>query len=178
MISDAHPFSGSALRDGETDAWEQIYQAELPRVYNFLRYRLQDDDLAEECTAATFEKAWRHRGRYRQNQAAFSTWLFTIARNVATDAIRQRREEVRLDDRWPAAAPSPEAIVSRRQHLATLAALLADLSEREQEIISLKYGAELTNREIARQMGLTAVNVGIILYRTLRRLRAHWEELP
>src|SRR5438132_13040203 len=71
--------------------WEQVYAEELPRIYNFFRYRVGDGMLAEDLTAATFEKAWRARQRYRRNRAAFSTWLFTIARNVATDYYRRRQ---------------------------------------------------------------------------------------
>src|SRR5512143_156307 len=77
--------------------WEAAYQAELPRVYNFFRYRVGDDRLAEDLTAETFEKAWRNRHRYRYRLAAFSTWLFTIARHTAADHFRKPHPEVPLD---------------------------------------------------------------------------------
>ncbi|HEY9526387.1 MAG TPA: sigma factor [Anaerolineales bacterium] len=41
--------------------FETVYQPELPRIYNFFRYRRGDDQLAEDLTAQTFEKAWKHR---------------------------------------------------------------------------------------------------------------------
>ncbi len=65
---------------GETD-WHSVYTEQLPRVYNFFRYRLgvQDNATAEDLTATTFEKAWRHRNQYQRNRAAFATWLFTTA---------------------------------------------------------------------------------------------------
>ena len=74
-------------------------------------------------------------------------------------------------------APSPEERVSHDLELHQLHRALQTLSDREQEIIALKYGADLTNRQIARQMGLTGVNVGIIHFRALRKLRPFWEEL-
>jgi hypothetical protein len=46
--------------------WDAVYAQQLPRVYNFLRYRTGDEALAEELTARTFEKAWRKRHRYRR----------------------------------------------------------------------------------------------------------------
>ena len=58
--------------------WEAAYKEYLPRVYNFFRYRVGDRALAEDLTAATFEKAWRGRSRFRHDLSAFSTWLFTI----------------------------------------------------------------------------------------------------
>ena len=72
--------------------------------------------------------------------------------------------------------PSPEEMVSKGQDLVVLQQIVAELPEREQEILALKYGAELTNRQIARQMGLSSVNVRIILYRTIRKLRPQLEE--
>jgi RNA polymerase sigma-70 factor (ECF subfamily) len=152
----------------------------MPRVYNFFRYRVGggDDALAEDLTSTTFEKAWRGRERYRRDLAAFSTWLFTIARNVAIDYFRQRRVELSLDDlrHEPAGADnSPEYVAERHDEFARLSVLLAGLPERERDLLALKYGAELNNREIARVTGLSESNVGTILYRTVHNLRAEWQ---
>ena len=68
-----------------------------------------------------------------------------------------------------------EEMVQRQDDLARLGALLARLPGRERELVSLKYGAGLTNRSIARLTGLSESNVGTILYRVVRRLRAQWE---
>jgi RNA polymerase sigma-70 factor, ECF subfamily len=80
----AYHLTWLALDGKETD-FERLYRAELPGIYNFFRYRVGDGPLAEDLTADTFEKAWRNRNRYRYDLAAFSTWLFTIARRVAQD---------------------------------------------------------------------------------------------
>jgi RNA polymerase sigma-70 factor (ECF subfamily) len=166
------------IRDEDRLDWNAVYAAELPRVYNYFRYRIGDDDVAEDLTAATFEKAWRKRKRYRRDLGAFTTWLFTIARNTATDYFRCRRERVSLEAVEPllCSAVSVEGSYRRRQDLARLARLLEGLSEREQELVAMKYGAELTNRKIAELTGLSETNVGTILYRVVRKLRAQWEE--
>ena len=49
--------------------FEAVYGEELPRVYNFFRYRTGDDQVAEDLTAETFEKAWRNREKYRDDLA-------------------------------------------------------------------------------------------------------------
>jgi RNA polymerase sigma-70 factor (ECF subfamily) len=166
-------FSASA---SEAD-WEALYTTEMPRVYNFFRYRVGDDVLAEDLTSTTFEKAWRGRNRYRRDLAAFSTWLFSIARNVAIDYYRQRRVELSLDDiRQQADERTLEDAAEQHARFAQLAGLLGQLPERERELLALKYGAGLTNREIARITGVSESNVGTILYRTVRSLRAEWQE--
>jgi RNA polymerase sigma-70 factor (ECF subfamily) len=152
-----------------------LYKAELPRIYNFFRYRVGDGSVAEDLTSATFEKAWGARERYRRDLGAFSTWLFTIARNVATDHFRRSGREVSLDavSERPGGG-DPEADAIRRSDFERLSSLLAELPERERELLALKYGAGLTNREIARVTGLTESNVGTLAHRTVKTLRARW----
>src|SRR5918999_3380626 len=86
--------------------WDQVYTEQLPRVLNFFRYRLGHTADVEDLTARTFEKAWRARHRYRSDVAGFSTWLLTIARNVAIDHLRARQRYEPLDA--VAAVPSPD----------------------------------------------------------------------
>lgn len=155
--------------------WDEVYRRELPRIFNFFRYRVPDRATAEDLTSATFEKAWKARHRYRRDQAAFSTWLFSIARNVAVDHYRRRRPEVALDDGIdPPAEGNPEEAVLRQASAARLWSMLQELPERERELIALKYGADVTNRAIAKVLGLSESNVGTILHRTVITLRARW----
>ncbi len=185
-------FTGQASRAEEAVDWSAVYREQLPRVYNFFRYRLGDDQTAEDLTATTFEKAWRGRMRYRRDLGAFEAWLFGIARRVATDHLRRPRHDVSLADLPDPAdydlADSDPAdphfadgdplteMVQRQDDLARLGVLLAQLPPRERELIALKYGGDMTNRAIAAVTGLSESNVGTILHRTIGKLRAAWEE--
>lgn len=156
-------------------SWDLVFAEQLPRVYNFLRYRLGSETLAEDLTSITFEKAWRHRRRYRRDLAKFSTWLLTIARNAAVDHGRTERLQVPLEaaENAPAAGtPEDEAVL--RSNFARLSALLAGLCDRDRELLALKYGAGATNRAIAQVTGLSESNVGTILYRAVATLRSKW----
>src|SRR5512133_828596 len=77
--------------------FEEMYRVELPRIYNYFCYRVGDAIVAEDLTSETFEKAWRNRWRYRRDLAAFSTWLFTIARRVAQDHYRKKSDDLQLE---------------------------------------------------------------------------------
>lgn len=159
--------------------FEALYRAELPRIYNFFRYRVGDGQSAEDLTAETFEKAWRNRARYRQDLGAFSTWLFTIARRVAIDYYRKQHTDRSLDETLHLAAESNTEDAAQQQlEFAMLLRLLLQLEERERELVALKYGAGLTNRDIARLTRLSESNVGVILHRTVRSLRQEWETYP
>jgi len=131
----------------ETEAidWDDVYREELPRVYSFFRYRVGHRETAEDLTSITFEKAWRARDRYRRDRALVSTWILSIARNVAIDHYRGGRREIPLDGVEAPGTETPETRAIREADRERLAALLATLPERERELVALKYGAGLTN---------------------------------
>jgi RNA polymerase sigma-70 factor (ECF subfamily) len=156
--------------------WEVIYRSEMPRVYNFFLYRTGERSLAEDLTATTFERAWQRRLLYSPRRATPAAWLFGIARNVWREHLRQHRRLA--SDLLEEVVPAPQNVErdwqeqEERQHLA---GLLLTLPEREAELIALKYGAGMTNREIARLTGLSESNVGTILYRTISELKQKLE---
>src|SRR5258705_4357656 len=164
-------------RGARATEWEATLTAELPRVYNFFRYRVGPGPVAEDLTSITFEKAWRARDRYRRDQAAFSTWILSVARNVAVDHYRAQRNHVPLEEAadLPGGA-TPEEIAEKRSDERRLRRLLGRRDEGERELPALEYGAESTNRDIARMTGLSESNVGTILHRAVEALRAEWDE--
>ncbi|HEV2700387.1 MAG TPA: sigma-70 family RNA polymerase sigma factor [Steroidobacteraceae bacterium] len=155
--------------------WDAVYAENFARVYNFLRYRVRNETVAEDLTSRTFEKAWRERQRYRRDLAGFSTWLLRIARNVAVDHLRTTHAHAPLEDALHVAAvgtPEEEAIV--RSNFERLCRLIATLPERDQELLALKYGGGATNRAIAELAGLSESNVGTMLHRAVATLRGLW----
>lgn len=155
--------------------WDAVYAQQLPGVYNFFRYRVGHGPVAEDLTSITFEKAWRARARYRRDLAGFSTWLMSIARNVAVDHFRAARPQVPLEAALSVTTGvTPEDLAVRRSDLDRLGALLETLPGRDRELVALKYGAGLTNRAIAGLTGLSESNVGTLLHRAVQDLRARW----
>ena len=161
--------------------WDEIYTSELPRIYNFFLYKVGDRDLAQDLTAIVFERAWKSRSRYRSILSSPSTWLFGIARNVLKEHLRKdKKNSQRLEPLSEGNARSQnidiEESIHQQQEKELLQRLLLELSEREQDLIALKYGAEMTNREIAKVTGLSESNVGTILHRAVKRLRKKWSD--
>jgi RNA polymerase sigma factor (sigma-70 family) len=161
---------------GHADEYADLYQEYLPRILNYVRLRVDGEDLAQDLTAAVFERAISRQHTLRRREA-FGAWLFRIARNVVAGYYRSRRPSVPLEEAAPQAAqdPLPADVVMRREELARLRQALGTLSEREQEIIRLKFGGSMGNKEIGSIMRLRAGNVAVILYRALRKLRAQLE---
>jgi RNA polymerase sigma-70 factor (ECF subfamily) len=155
--------------------WDALYADLAPRVYNYFRYRLGGEADVEDLTSRTFEKAWRSRSHYRHDVAGFSTWLFKIAQNVGFDYRASRRNHLPLEAAIDIPVEgTPERHAELRSDLARLAVLTANLPARERELIALKYGASLNNRLIAELTGLSESNVGTVLHRLVKILRAQW----
>ena len=179
------PYNESMTLKSRLQAWlagsmteadfEQWYRALLPRVYNFFRFRVGNDSIAEDLTSETIEKAWRSRAHYRSDLSAFSTWMFTVARRVAIDHYRRQRPSLRIPEDVPS-GDDLEVAVQAADDIRHLSQLLAELPLREQEMFALKYGAELPNGHIARLFGLSESNTGVILHRALQALRDKWDK--
>jgi RNA polymerase sigma-70 factor (ECF subfamily) len=137
-----------------------------------MRLRVDDEALAQDLTAATFERALAHLDQLRSPEA-FGGWLFRIARNELAGHYRRRRNHVPLDVAvdQPDGELAVETQAEQGEELARLLGAVRTLSVREQEIIGLKFIAGLNNRQIGQTMGLRAGHVAVILYRAIRRLR-------
>src|SRR5262245_38406917 len=110
IVSRSFPWSSAGAVD-----WDEAYAEALPRVYNFFRYRVGPGPEAEDLTAATFERAWQARHRYRRDLGGFSTWLFAIARNLAVDHYRRRRDHAPLAAaEHVSGGPTPEDLAVER----------------------------------------------------------------
>ncbi len=164
-------------RKTEKIDWQDVYDHSLPKIFHYFCYKVGDTALAEELTAITFEKSWKSRTNFRKDAGQFQAWMMGIARNVAADHFRKERYEVPLEDmaEW-GLSTTLEEDAQRDLDFQNILEILSRFPQREQELIALKYGAELTNREIARISGLSESNVGTILYRVVLKIRKEWEE--
>lgn len=152
------------------DAFTDLYQSQLDRVFNYVRYRLGAEE-AEDVTADIFARAWSRRQKYDSRKGAPSTWLWAIARNLVTDRLRRRTlAQVELPADL-AASDDPLAEISDQEEWQQVQAALTRLTAVDQEIIALRFGAGQTNRTIATLVGLSEANVSQRLRRALRKMR-------
>jgi RNA polymerase sigma-70 factor (ECF subfamily) len=151
-------------------SFARVYDEHVWRVYGFLAYRLADVHTVEDLTQATFERALRAWDRFDPRRASEQAWLLTIATNLLIDYRRRDRSVLveAIDDRWMGRDPGPEERVLGSPELLDA---LAELTDREREVLALRFGGELTGAEIAHVLGLTLANVQQITSRALRKLR-------
>ena len=152
-----------------------LYEEHMAYVFRYINYRIGNRNEAEDLTSVVFAKALAAFHKYDSNKSAPQTWLLAIARNTVTDYLRKssKMKNMPLDNAVgvESADPSPPEETERREEYKRLQFCLAALPQREQEIISLKFGAELNNRQIASVIGLSENNVGTIVFRAICKLR-------
>ncbi|MEX0801197.1 MAG: sigma-70 family RNA polymerase sigma factor [Dehalococcoidia bacterium] len=163
--------SGAAQK---LDLFAEKYQQFFPRVFAYVYGRVRNVHLAEDLVSEVFERAFIKMGSLRNNEA-FATWLFTIARNLVTSNARKRGRESTVDPdvlrSVVANNVSVENEILIREEVRAVVDTLKTFPQREQDIVALKFDAELTNAQISRVMNLSEPNVRVILFRTLRKLR-------
>ena len=159
----------------DPQAFASLYDRFFPRVYTYLRYRCGDAAEADDLAAQVFERLLARLEQYQPQRGAFEPWLFTIAHNVLIDHARKQRrfwqfwqEQVRQTG----PGISPEEHVIGKEDTQHLLAAIARLDERSRELVSLKFFAQLSNRQIAEMLQLSESNVGVILYRAVAQMRS------
>jgi RNA polymerase sigma factor (sigma-70 family) len=163
------------------ELFADAYDENVWHVYGFFGYRLRSREETEDLTQLTFERALRAWKRFDPERASARTWLLAIARNVLIDHYRRdrsdRHDPVPVEEHEDLrACDGPE-----RASLGVsseLAAALELLSDRDREVLALRFGGDLTGPEIAEMTGLTVANVQQILSRSLRRMRDELERAP
>ncbi|MGN9163809.1 sigma-70 family RNA polymerase sigma factor [Tissierellaceae bacterium HCP3S3_D8] len=162
----------------ETD-FIYIFETYYKRVYNYIYYRINSHHSAEDLVSQVFEKVMFRIDSYCEEKSPFEVWLFAIAKNVINDYFRESEKykifSIDLIKDFISSKKTPEDIVEISETNDELLKALKTLGTRERNIIALKFGADLKNTEIAEVLELSESNVGVILYRTMKKLKRELE---
>jgi RNA polymerase sigma-70 factor (ECF subfamily) len=158
-----------------SEEFERVYDAHAASLLAFLEYRTGNIELARDVHADTFERILKTRWRFDARKGSQKTWVYAIALNVLRDQGRRRAAEARALDRvsrggseaWDEAEQLDDRDAVRRG--------LATLPDDEREAVALRYGADLSLKEIATITGTRETTVKGRLYRGLEKLR---ESIP
>ena len=157
--------------------FSELFRQYYARIYNYVRYRVDALEDAEDLVGVVFEKAYAHRAQFDAGKGSFSTWLFRIAHNELANYYRSRQRRAGWEawNELPAdlvtAEALPETKLIRQEQISQLLRGLAQLSERDREVISLKFAGRLSNQEIGQIMDLKEKTVSVVLLRAMRRLQ-------
>lgn len=155
------------------------YQEQLPKIRSYISARIGRADDVDDLAADVFTKALSALSTYKEEQSAFSTWLYTITSNTVRDYFR--RASVRdsavcaveddVLESIPANAVSLDESLCKQELLEALADALKALPEIQQQIIVLQFYDGLPQKEIAARLGLGDANTRYLSHRAVKAIR-------
>lgn len=164
---------------GDHSAFGVLFRRHAPDLVRFVERRTGVVGVADDVVAVTFEKAWRQVCDISGRGIAFRPWIFRLAGNELIDqqrgAARRRRREAAVsagDRRLVDAAHQP----SEADRDDELRAAISELSTAHQEVVALRWFADLTPKEVATALGVTTGTAAVRTHRALAALRRSFTE--
>ena len=160
-------------RGGDRAAFAELYDSYVDSVYRYLIYRVREPSDAEDLASEVFTRAFANIHRYRWQGKSFLAWLYTIARNAVTDRRRRERPTVELENAFGLASDGPTAHdhAVRGEQVSSLRGAVRYLTNEQQQVLSLRFEANLSSREVARMLGKNEGAIRALQFRALGRLR-------
>jgi RNA polymerase sigma-70 factor (ECF subfamily) len=156
------------------DPIAELYDRYARNIYGLGRRVLGADGLAEELVQETFARVWRVAGRFDAARGSASTFIFTIAKNLAIDL--HRRPSSRTLEELPEATSTADQIDELVLGL-TVQQALSDLSESQREVLTALYGRGERAVDVAERLGIPAATVRTRAFHGLRSLAASLDRL-
>jgi RNA polymerase sigma-70 factor, ECF subfamily len=166
----------SQVREGDSDAWGELYRRYAPAIFRFCRRLLPTREDAEDATTEIFMKVRQKFGTY-DSARPFAAWLYKVAGNHCWDTLRRRRIRQDLEtgdlDTLPLEHPDPSQLERLQiEHTSKeVRAGLAKLPDRARMALVLRYNADMSYDEIADTLGVRRGFVGVLLLRARHQLR-------
>jgi RNA polymerase sigma-70 factor, ECF subfamily len=154
-------------RDGDRDAFGQLYRLHHAGITRMVRFRLGPDH--EDAVSDVFVRAWAAIPRYRETGAPFAAWLYGIARHVISDEVARRRRTV------PVAETPDAGIPFQADDRLMLAEALDRLPDEQRQVIELKFLVGMRNPEVAAAIGISVGAVNAKQWRAFGALRVLME---
>ena len=174
---------------GDTDAFGELYDAYLPQIYGFIARRVADRTVAEDLTAATFQRALGAVRGPDFGNASFAGFLYRVAASAVVDHARRTRRLIPagvrasdLDDEGDAEAAEAIGIEAATRAFAAaidrsrLRRALIGMSDDHRRVILLRYFDRLEVDDLCAVLGSSRQTFAVLLHRALRELHAAMDE--
>lgn len=150
-----------SYKDGEKEAFKELINRYNSPIYNFVAH-LTDKNNAPDIVQETFIKIWKNLEKFDTEKASFKTWIFTIAKNTATDFLRKKKsllfsdleskneEDISFSENIPDKNLLPDEILQKLEDSNLLNKFLDKLPVNYKTILILHYQEDMTFEEIGK----------------------------
>ncbi|MBD2845149.1 sigma-70 family RNA polymerase sigma factor [Paenibacillus sp. IB182496] len=171
------------IKDGNVQLYSELMRRYQRKILAFIYHMLKSahrEMLAEDLCSETFYKAYRSLHSFREIDASFSTWLYTIARNTVLSELRkQKAANLSLDESsYVPVAPeeaAPEQQALRKERMSMVREAINQLPEKQRSALILREYDQLDYQEIASILGQTVSSVKSLLFRARTSVKAQLE---
>ena len=160
------------IAKGDRSAMEALFTRYRVRVFKFVLRMVRNEAIAEELNSDVFLDVWRQAGTF-EGRSAVSTWIFSIARFKALNALQRRGEEELDDDKADAIeddADDPETVLAKKDKAAVLRQCLVELSAEHREIVNLVYYQHKSVEEVSGIVGIPEATVKTRMFFARKKL--------
>jgi len=171
------------IKDGNVELYSELMNRYQRRILSFIYHMLKSaklESIAEDLTSETFYKAYKSLHSFREVDATFSTWLYTIARNTVLSELRKRKaatvsiEEVNIEPMVSnEATPEQQLLLNERMNLVRRA--IDQLPEKQRAAIILREYEQLDYQEIANILEQSVSSVKSLLFRARASIKGQLE---
>jgi len=151
-------------------AFAPLYERYVDQIYAYAYTLTKDKEQAEDVTAATFAKAIEELPRFQWRGVPYSAWLYRVAGNLVTREQR-RPGWIELEPHLAADSADPSDVAERMDRDAEIRAAVTKLPADQRQAVMLRFGGELSCREIGEIMGRSEGAVKLLSFRALTTLR-------
>lgn len=163
------------VQKGDVNAFGEIYDLLLDRVYRFIYFRTGHKEDAEDLTETVFMKIWKSISSYEDKGLPFEAWVFRIARNIVIDHYRTKKQNVTLDENLENTLPdnkeTPEDLLHSKMLKEIIFNKIKLLPEAYKEIIILKFIEDKDNKEISDILEKPIDQIRVLQSRALKALK-------
>lgn len=156
----------------DEQAFVELYNFYFPKIFGFVYKRVGHKETAEDLVSKTFLKAFSSLPKYRDQNCPFGAWLYKIAGNNIVDHLRSasHRRDVELEqfDEVKQPQSSADQLPDFEYDKKLIGEIILSLPEKYRQAVHLKFFADLSNQEIAKILGVSPGNAGVIIYRALK----------
>lgn len=171
------------IKEGNTELYSELMRRYQRKILAFVYHMLKSahlELLAEDLCSETFYKAFRSLNSFREVDASFSTWLYTIARNTVLSELRkQRSTNIPLEESGyvPVASSDvvPEQAVLRSEKVSMVREAINNLPEKQRSALILREYDQLDYQEIAGILGQSVSAVKSLLFRARSSVKIQLE---
>ena len=157
------------------ELFDKIYRQYYKIIYNYISFCINNHHDSEDLTSSVFENAIHKFHTFKPELSPVEAWLIGIAKNIVTDYWRSKKYKlfVPIDNiiHLVSRNRQPEEVLVMNEENKILIQAMSLLKDSERQLLSMKFASDLKNCEIAKILGISESNAGVMIYRAVQKLR-------